>query len=59
MNDSPGWTTLRCATSRFAAGTLIFGVLVSLFAAGCKKQGGAEAIVVGSKNFTEQIILAE
>ena len=59
MNDSPSGTTLRCGASQLAVGTLIFGLFVSLFAAGCKKQGGGEAIVVGSKNFTEQIILAE
>jgi osmoprotectant transport system substrate-binding protein len=38
---------------------LVLGVLASLFAASCKKQSGGETIVVGSKNFTEQIILAE
>ncbi len=59
MNHSPGWTTSRCGTSRFAVGALILGVFISLFAVGCKKQNGGEAIVVGSKNFTEQIILAE
>jgi osmoprotectant transport system substrate-binding protein len=60
MNDySPGWTTLRCKVPRFAICALIFGVLASVFAAGCRKQSGSEAIVVGSKNFTEQIILAE
>jgi glycine betaine/choline ABC-type transport system substrate-binding protein len=43
----------------FTACTLFLGAFLLLFAAGCKTQGGGEAIVVGSKNFTEQIILAE
>jgi osmoprotectant transport system substrate-binding protein len=59
MNDSPGWTTMRRGAPRFAIGALVLGVLASLFAAGCGKQSGGEAIVVGSKNFTEQIIVAE
>jgi len=36
----------------------IFALLVILAAGGCNK-GGGETIVVGSKNFTEQIVLAE
>ncbi len=36
----------------------IFALLVMLAAGGCNKRGG-ETIVVGSKNFTEQIVLAE
>lgn len=36
----------------------IFALLVILVAVGCGKRGG-ETIVVGSKNFTEQIVLAE
>jgi osmoprotectant transport system substrate-binding protein len=59
MNDLYGWTMRKCGVPRLAVCALIFGVCASLFAAGCKKQSGGEAIVVGSKNFTEQIILAE
>ena len=36
----------------------VFAVLVMVVAGGCGKRGG-ETIVVGSKNFTEQIVLAE
>jgi osmoprotectant transport system substrate-binding protein len=36
----------------------VFALLVLLVTAGCGKRGG-ETIVVGSKNFTEQIVLAE
>ena len=36
----------------------VFALLVILVAGGCSKRGG-ETIVVGSKNFTEQIVLAE
>ncbi len=36
----------------------VFTVMVTLIASGCGKRGG-ETIVVGSKNFTEQIVLAE
>src|SRR5689334_15418677 len=35
-----------------------FALLVMLIGGGCGKRGG-ETIVVGSKNFTEQIVLAE
>jgi len=45
----------------FGIGSLllsIFALLVALLAGGCGKRGG-EKIVVGSKNFTEQIVLAE
>jgi glycine betaine/choline ABC-type transport system substrate-binding protein len=59
MNDSQSWTTVRSGARRIAAGSLTFLAFATLFAAGCKKQGSGEAIVVGSKNFTEQIILAE
>jgi len=59
MSDSPGSASLRRRWPRLAVGTMMVGVFVLLFAAGCKKQGGGETIVVGSKNFTEQIILAE
>ena len=59
MNDSPGWNMRNRRAPRFAACTLLLGVLASLYAVGCRKQNGGEAIVVGSKNFTEQIILAE
>ena len=59
MNDSQPWITVRSGARRIAAGTLILLAFVTLFEAGCKKQGSGESIVVGSKNFTEQIILAE
>jgi len=59
MNDSPGWTIPKRGGPRFTACALFLGALFLLFAAGCKKERGGEAIVVGSKNFTEQIILAE
>lgn len=59
MNDSPGRTTLTCRRPRFAICLVVLGVLGSLFAEGCKNKSGGETIVVGSKNFTEQIILAE
>src|SRR4029077_9953739 len=36
----------------------VFALLVALMSSACGKRGG-EAIVVGSKNFTEQIVLAE
>ena len=36
----------------------VFAAMVMLAAGGCAKRGG-ETIVVGSKNFTEQIVLAE
>jgi osmoprotectant transport system substrate-binding protein len=36
----------------------VFALLVTLATSGCGKRGG-ETIVVGSKNFTEQIVLAE
>ena len=36
----------------------VFPAMVMLVAGGCAKRGG-ETIVVGSKNFTEQIVLAE
>ena len=38
--------------------TLLLCVFALLFASGCGKHGG-ESIVVGSKNFTEQIVLGE
>ncbi len=60
MSDSPGSTPLRRGTPRLAVGTLIFlACSFRYLRLGCKKQGGGEAIVVGSNNFTEQIILAE
>jgi osmoprotectant transport system substrate-binding protein len=34
-------------------------LLFALGACGCGKRGGGDAIIVGSKNFTEQIVLAE
>jgi len=44
----------------FRSFSLFALVLVFLIGAcGCRKHGGADAIVVGSKNFTEQIVLAE
>lgn len=39
-------------------GTILFCVIASLIAMGCGNRGG-QTIVVGSKNFTEQIVLAE
>jgi glycine betaine/choline ABC-type transport system substrate-binding protein len=59
MSDSPEWTIRKRGGTQFSACVLLLGAFVLLFAAGCKKQNGGEAIVVGSKNFTEQIILAE
>ncbi|HET6144696.1 MAG TPA: glycine betaine ABC transporter substrate-binding protein [Candidatus Acidoferrales bacterium] len=59
MSDSPGCIVLKSKGPRFKVSALFLGAFVSLFAAGCKKQDGGKAIVVGSKNFTEQIILAE
>jgi glycine betaine/choline ABC-type transport system substrate-binding protein len=59
MSDSPGCIVLKSKGPRFTVCALFLGAFVSLFAAGCKKQDGGKAIVVGSKNFTEQIILAE
>ncbi|HLJ23268.1 MAG TPA: glycine betaine ABC transporter substrate-binding protein [Candidatus Acidoferrales bacterium] len=38
---------------------LLLCAAVLLFGGGCRKNGGGEKIVVGSKNFTEQIVLAE
>lgn len=37
---------------------LLLGVLALFFVAGCRKHG-SETIVIGSKNFTEQIVLGE
>jgi glycine betaine/choline ABC-type transport system substrate-binding protein len=59
MTDSPGWTIRKFRGPRFAVWTLVLVISISLFAAGCKKRGSGDSIVVGSKNFTEQIILAE
>ena len=59
MNDSHGWNMRNRGVPRFADCMLILYVMVLLCAGGCRKQDGGEAIVVGSKNFTEQIILAE
>ncbi|HEX3372140.1 MAG TPA: glycine betaine ABC transporter substrate-binding protein [Candidatus Acidoferrales bacterium] len=59
MKDTPDWNTRKSRGSQFALCSLFLGIIVASFAAGCKKTGGGEAIVVGSKNFTEQIILAE
>jgi osmoprotectant transport system substrate-binding protein len=41
-----------------ATGKLLLCAFALLFAGGCGKRGG-DTIVVGSKNFTEQIVLAE
>jgi osmoprotectant transport system substrate-binding protein len=43
---------------RLGAGWLVLLAIVSLFATGCGKRG-ADTVVVGSKNFTEQIVLGE
>lgn len=59
MNESPGWTLQKRRAPRFAACALILGPLLLTFASGCRKQAQGETIVVGSKNFTEQIILGE
>jgi osmoprotectant transport system substrate-binding protein len=53
--DSP---SARRRVSARAAETLLLCALALLGVSGCGKRGG-ETIVVGSKNFTEQIILAE
>ena len=53
--------SLRCGISWPAIGSpqlWVFALLVMLVTSGCSKHGG-EIIVVGSKNFTEQIVLAE
>jgi len=44
--------------SLLAVGTILFCVVILQFAVGCGKRG-RQTIVVGSKNFTEQIVLAE
>jgi len=59
MNSSH--TSVRRGVSLPATGSLlvcIFALLIMLAAGGCAKRGG-ETLVVGSKNFTEQIVLAE
>jgi len=58
---SGSYSSLRCGIRRPAIGSLlmcVFAFLVILAASGCGKRGG-DIIVVGSKNFTEQIVLAE
>jgi len=46
--------------SRNSSHRLLFFCLAALFfGGGCRKSGGGETIVVGSKNFTEQIVLGE
>ena len=53
--------SLRCGISWSAIGSpqlWVFALLVMLVTSGCSKHGGG-IIVVGSKNFTEQIVLAE
>jgi len=53
--------SLRCGISWPAIGSpqlWVFALLVMLVTSGCSKHGGG-IIVVGSKNFTEQIVLAE
>jgi glycine betaine/choline ABC-type transport system substrate-binding protein len=59
MKDTPDWNPRKSRGPQFAACALFLGIIVASFSAGCKKTGSGEAIVVGSKNFTEQIILAE
>jgi glycine betaine/choline ABC-type transport system substrate-binding protein len=59
MSVSPEWTIRKIIGPWFTACALFLGAFTLLLATGCKKQGGREAIVVGSKNFTEQILLAE
>jgi osmoprotectant transport system substrate-binding protein len=50
---------IRCEKCGLGALPLcVFALLAMLVANGCAKRGG-ESIVVGSKNFTEQIVLAE
>jgi osmoprotectant transport system substrate-binding protein len=54
-------SSMRRGVSRPATGSLLLSVfvfLVMLVPGGCGKRG-AETLVVGSKNFTEQIVLAE
>jgi glycine betaine/choline ABC-type transport system substrate-binding protein len=62
---SPGFSNLPGGRRRYknpashgASAWHLLCVFVFLFAGGCGKSGG-EKIVVGSKNFTEQIVLAE
>jgi osmoprotectant transport system substrate-binding protein len=55
------FATVRCGLSWPAIGSLplcVFALLVMMATSGCGKRGG-ETLVVGSKNFTEQIVLAE
>ncbi len=50
------------AYGNFSIGSLLLCIALSLIVltvAGCAKHGSGESIVVGSKNFTEQIVLAE
>jgi osmoprotectant transport system substrate-binding protein len=48
----------RIGREKCGIGFFLLAVFALLFAGGCGKRGG-EPIVVGSKNFTEQIVLAE
>ena len=52
------YSSARRGIQRLAIGSLLPCFFALLFAGGCGKRGG-ETIVVGSKNFTEQIVLAE
>jgi osmoprotectant transport system substrate-binding protein len=49
---------VRIRRERFGIGALLACLFVLQFGAGCGTRGG-EIIVVGSKNFTEQIVLGE
>ena len=48
----------RVESHLFSGGAILFCVFLSLIAAGCGKRT-EQKIIVGSKNFTEQIVLAE
>ena len=50
--------SLRICWVKRGFGVLLLSVCVLLFAGGCGRRGG-QTIVVGSKNFTEQIVLGE
>jgi osmoprotectant transport system substrate-binding protein len=52
------FSSVAARNSLLATGAIFFCVFVSQIAAGCG-QRGRQTIVVGSKNFTEQIVLAE
>src|SRR5882757_2076134 len=47
-----------CGKAFFSMGAILFCVFFSMIAAGCGTRN-EKTIIVGSKNFTEQIVLAE